>query len=543
LSISARETDAASAPHAALNSSTPTRRSLLHYAPAMVLLLIVVADSAQLPDPDLWGHLRFGQAALASGHVIARDSYSYSAAGGVWRNHEWLTEIIMALFYNGLGVVGLKLWKFACVATTMLLMALGMAETGASPTIQMNTLGLAALAMVPQNQFRPQLFSFMLLAATLALLARDNYRGRAPLWLLIPLMMLWGNLHGGFIIGIATLATYTGVVAVQDLIARRGLARALRLGLITLAGTLATLISPYGIDAWLVVWKALRHYAAQPIIADWQPLLASIALGWRTNPADTIFFICGALVMLAFAIAFIRTPRGADLPLAVIAAMLSVAAFTAVRNMPLAMVACAAPLARHMELLMAHRRDRKLVQSPAGAPADLPATPGDRSGANPWLAVSIAIMLALIGGLFSTHILVGSDSPVAAVAFMRQHDLHGNILSNFASGEYLIWHTAPASRVFIDGRYDTVYPQNVIDQYIDFINGRPNAPKVLQGYPHDFVMIPADSPALGATRSAAQWKLIYRDRHWLLFVRADSAAAKLPGIPIEGMPPLKSYFP
>jgi hypothetical protein len=33
--------------------------SLLRYAPAIVLLLIVVADSAQLPDPDLWGHLRF----------------------------------------------------------------------------------------------------------------------------------------------------------------------------------------------------------------------------------------------------------------------------------------------------------------------------------------------------------------------------------------------------------------------------------------------------------------------------------------------------
>ena len=519
------------------------RMSLLHYAPAMVLLLIVVADSAQLPDPDLWGHLRFGQAALASGHVIARDTYSYSAAGGVWRNHEWLTEIIMAVCYNSLGVVGLKLWKFACVATTMLLMALGLAETGASMTIQMNTLALAAMAMVPQNQFRPQLFTFMLLAATLALLARDNYRGRAPLWLLIPLMMLWGNLHGGFIIGITTLATYTGVVAVQDLIAGRGLARALRLGLITLAGTLATLVSPYGIDAWLVVWNALSHYAAQPIIADWQPLLAAIALGWRTNPADSVFFICGALVMLALAISFIRAPRGADLPLAAIAAILSVAAFTAVRNMPLAMVACAAPLARHTELLMARRRDRKLAQSPAGAPVDLSSTPADRSGANPWLAFSIAIVLALFGGLFSTHIAVGSDAPVGAVAFMRRHDLHGNILSNFASGEYLIWHTAPASRVFIDGRYDTVYPQNVIDQYIDFINGRPNAPSVIQAYPHDFVLIPGDSPAFGVMSHAAQWKLIYRDPHWLLFARADSAAAKIPGLLFQGTPPPKSYFP
>jgi hypothetical protein len=329
------------------------------------------------------------------------------------------------------------------------------------------------------------------------------------------------------------------VVAMQDLIARRGRARALRLGLITLAGTLATLVSPYGIAAWLVVWNALRHYAAQPIIADWQPLLAAIAHGWRTNPAETIFFICGALVTLAFAIAFIRAPRGGDLPLAVIAAMMSVAAFAAVRNMPLAMIACAAPLARHTALLMARRRDRKLAQRPA----DLSATPTDRSGANPWLAFSIAVVLALFGGLFSTQIAVGSDSPVGAVAFMRRHDLHGNILSNFAAGEYLIWHTAPGSRVFIDGRYDTVYPQNVIDQYLDFINGRPNAPQVLQAYPHDFVMIPGDSPAFALMRHAAQWKLIYRDPDWILFARAASAAAKMSGVPIRGTPARKNYFP
>jgi hypothetical protein len=242
-------------------------------------------------------------------------------------------------------------------------------------------------------------------------------------------------------------------------------------------------------------------------------------------------------------IALISAPHGGDLPLAAIAAVLSVAAFTAVRNMPLAMIACAAPLARHTELLMARRRHRKLAQGPVDTPANLPATPSDRSGANPWLVVSIAVVLALFGGLFSTHILVGTDSPVSAVAFMHRHDLHGNILSNFGSGEYLIWHTTPASRVFIDGRYDTVYPQNVTDQYVDFINGRPNAPQVLQAYPHDFVLIPRDSPALNVMRHAAKWKSIYRDLHWMLFARADSAAAKLPGVSIEGTPAPKSYFP
>jgi hypothetical protein len=165
-----------------------------------------------------------------------------------------------------------------------------------------------------------------------------------------------------------------------------------------------------------------------------------------------------------------------------------------------------------------------------------------RSGVNPWLAASIAAVLAVVGGLFSTRLVVGSDSPVGAVAFMKRYQLRGNLLSNFGDGEYLIWHL-PASRVFIDGRYDTVYPSKVVDQYLAFINGRPEASHVLSAYPHDFVLLPDDSPALPVVARAREWKLIYRDGNWMLFARADSAAAKIRGVPIIGAPPAVSYFP
>ncbi len=524
-------------PHAV----TRQQISLLHYAPAMVLLLIVVADSAQFPDTDLWGHLRFGQAAIASGHLAHRDPYSYSAAGALWRNHEWLSEIVMAAFYNAFGVVGLKLWKFSCVATTIILMALCASETAASPAIQLNTLALAAVAMVPQNQFRPQIFTFVMFSALLALLTQDNYRGRAPLWPVIPVMALWGNLHGGFIIGIATLAAYASVAGLQDLIAGRGLARAFRLSLITIAGTLATLVSPYGIDAWRVVFNALKDYAAQPIIADWQPLLPAIARGWHANPADTVFFLFGLLMMLALIVAFVREPRGGDLPLVAIAMMMTVAAFTALRNLPLAMIACAAPLARHAELIAVRRRHVP-AQSTDAREVDTAASTNARLRVTPWFAASIAAVLAVVGGLFSTRLVVGPDSPVGAVAFMNRYQLHGNLLSNFGDGEYLIWHL-PTSRVFIDGRYDTVYPSKVVDQYLAFINGRPDASRVLSAYPHDYVLLPADSPALRVMARAPEWKLIYRDGNWMLFARSDSPAAKIPGVPITAPPVAASFFP
>jgi hypothetical protein len=322
--------------------------------------------------------------------------------------------------------------------------------------------------------------------------------------------------------------------------AGRGLGRTLRLALIALAATLATLVSPYGIDNWLVVINALKVHAAHPIISDWQPLLPAMLREWRLRHLSPIFFACAIVMMTAFATVFIAAPRGRDLPLALIAATMSLAAFTALRNVPLAMIACTAPLARHTELLAARWRNRKLAQGPAAPSATL----ADRSGVNPWLVSFIAIVLAIVAGLFSPRLAVeAADYPAGAVAFMRDHDLHGNILGEFGWGQYLIWQLEPASKVFIDGRYDSVYPESVVNQYLDVSFGDSAARKTLNAYPHDFVLLSVKSAGSAAMASAPGWQLIYRDSTAILFARTNSGAAKMPGIPIEGNPPRASRFP
>ena len=150
----------------------------------------------------------------------------------------------MGWLYNSFGVAGLKLWKFACTAATIVLLADALAATGASAALQMNLLLIAALAIMPQMQFRPQLFSFTLMAAIIALLARHTYRERAPLWLAIPIMTLWANLHGGFIMGLAALLIYAAATTAQDLFGGHGYQRGLRLSLLAFASILATLADP-----------------------------------------------------------------------------------------------------------------------------------------------------------------------------------------------------------------------------------------------------------------------------------------------------------
>ena len=138
------------------------------------------SPTSAVGHPDLWGHIRFGQLTLALRHAPVRNPYSYSAPGYVWRDPEWLAETLLALAYDSLGIVGLKLMKFAATALTVLLMALAAAETRASVRIQLVVLTVAGVALIPMMQFRPQLFTFMLLSALMVLLARDSFVRPAP---------------------------------------------------------------------------------------------------------------------------------------------------------------------------------------------------------------------------------------------------------------------------------------------------------------------------------------------------------------------------
>ncbi|MGH7865654.1 MAG: hypothetical protein ACREQB_11735, partial [Candidatus Binataceae bacterium] len=246
--------------------------SLLRISPLFVLVAILLADAGRAADPDVWGHVLFGRAALAAGHFAWTDTYSYSAPGAAWINHEMLSEAIFGAAYDVLGGFGLKLVKLICAAATVVSIAASLSSTGASLEIQRIVLAVSSLALLPQMQYRPQIFTYALLAALLLLLARHTYRGAAPLWLFIPMFLGWSNLHGGFIAGVAALGTYFAVVAVRDYFSGRGMRAAARLAGIWAAATLATFLTPYSLLSWKAAVNALSNPYTRALIVDWLPM-------------------------------------------------------------------------------------------------------------------------------------------------------------------------------------------------------------------------------------------------------------------------------
>lgn len=504
--------------------------SLLRYSPAFLIFIVAVVDAGRWADPDLWGHIRFGQLMITHGGLPPHDIYSYSAFGRPWHDHEWFSEFLLALIYNHFGIIGLKLFKFACAGITMTLLALGAAETGASINVQLVVLTIAGIGLAPMVQFRPQLFDFMCLSGLLLLMARDRYRGSAPLWIALPIMVLWANAHGGFFVGLAALAVYAAVVGMEDLAAGRGLRRAGWLGSLTVVAVLATLVTPFGLGLWGAVAHSMRNPLTRAVISEWQPLLFKIAEEWHKSHLTAINFAAVIVLPVGLAIFFVIRPRGGDLALVAIAAMMAVGAYMSVRNMSLAVIASVVPLCRHMGLAIEGTRfSGPKFQKP-------------HRKLNEAFICAVALVLAVQTGLFSPRLRVGRAVPQGAVDFMQAHGLHGNVLCDFAWGDYLIWHLAPASKVFIDGRYDLVYPQKVIKDYFDFHFRHARAGKVLDSYPHDFVLITPKAPVRTLMEHRPDWKLIYSDPDSMLFARAGSPAAKLKGVPVRGRRE-PEYFP
>jgi hypothetical protein len=509
--------------------SVALRATLWRYSPAAVLLAILVADSNRFADPDLWGHIRFGQAALIQGHPIYHDPYSYSVPGAPWHDYEWLGEVVMAAAYNALGVVGLKLWKFACTALAVFFIADMEADTGAPPSTQLIVLLVAALGMILQMQLRPQMFTFALLSGLLAMLTRDNYRRPgARLWLAIPLMALWANLHGGWVIGIVALAIYSGAATLCDLSNGDGWRRGIRLGTITIASAAATLATPYGTGLWRAVGWALLAPYKRVAIQEWQPMIFAMAQQWHNAHSGVFLYLAVIALAVGLAVAFAMTPRGGDLPLVAVAAVMAVGAWLSVRNMALVAIAGSGPLARHLALLSERRRAGTFV--PATRPI------------NGWLMLALCAFLIVEGGLFSKRLATGQPYPAGALDFMSRNGLGGNVLSEWGWGDYLIWHGAPRDKVFVDGRDDTVYPITITRDYLRFRFDLSGADHALDSYHHDFVLISTDArPARRLMQRRADWKLLYRDNVSLLYGRTDSSAARLSSLPVSGSTPLGGF--
>jgi hypothetical protein len=516
---------------------------------SLLALLIVVSSGLHffgnnVADPDLWGHLHFGQRIWREAAVPRVDVFSYTAAGAPVVEHEWLTELLLAAVYGAAGSAGLLLLKLAAAALTVLLIldatrsaSAVLDREGCHPLVAAGALVLAFAVLSPGVEFRPQLFTILLLALEMALLARGDRRllepgaRRGVSWELaaIPLVLLvWANLHGGFVVGLGLLWLFAGVIVARAMASGRAAAppapgeRGAITGrdvsgvlLVCAAGTVAPLLNPYGTGLYVYLARTLDVHHE---ISEWFPveLWSAEFLRFKLIVVATA---AGALFLWAQRRTLGGVGRLLDwrAPAALAGALF---AFRHQRHTVLFAV-IAAPL---VIVAAEHTRRIALRRWPALAP---------RRPVLGAIGAGIAVIsLVQVGGFLQMlqrdgwTIRYGRlDYPVDTVEFLRRSGLHGNIAMPFEWGEYAIWKLAPESRVFIDGRFETVYPAAVIDDYFRFMHGEPGWERLLDAYPTDIVVVQRWREIHPRLFARPDLTYVYSDPAALVFVRRGPTTA------------------
>ncbi|MCU0511635.1 MAG: hypothetical protein MUE40_03600, partial [Anaerolineae bacterium] len=232
----------------------------------MVLLLVAMATRAPV-DTDTWWHLRSGDYTLTQG-MIHGDPFSHTQAGAVWINHSWGAQLILLAAYRLAGDAGLALYQTLLAVGGLLL--LYRAGAGSVYLRAFVLIAGAAAASVFWSA-RPQMLSFFCTCALLWIVLTWQRGGRDRLWWLVPLLLLWGNLHAGYAIGFLFLGATLAGETLNRLTGTGGVPPAAlrKLLLVTLAGAAALLINPYGLDLLLVPFQTVGIGALRAFIQEW----------------------------------------------------------------------------------------------------------------------------------------------------------------------------------------------------------------------------------------------------------------------------------
>jgi hypothetical protein len=429
----------------------------------------VVLAAHHITDGDLWNKLAIGAHVWKFGTVPAHDTFAFTPVLPRYIEHEWGAGAIffgVLKFFGPAGLMALKiLLAFGAIGVAL---ATGRKIGCAWETLLVLAIPAAACVLpgyIPV--LRSHTFTYCLFAITLLGLEEIRAGKQWPGFALPAMMIVWSNIHGGFVAGLGAIAVYTAF----SLYTRRHVKRML---FMAIACGAATLVNIYGLKFWAYLIPALLN--KRPEIAEWQPLPLF------ANDAFLSFRILFALVLFLMLAAWRRTEKR-SWPGLTLMALTAALAWHSRRHAPFFGVAALAFAGPFLQTLLADFAAR--------LPERL------RAAFKPALAAMIlygAVTIYAAADLLpnASFVLlspVGHD-PVREVDILSLAQASGNLAAPFGWGGYCSWRLYPRIKISMDGRYETTFPESTFELNDDFYSKKgANWDRLVRDYPVDYVIL------------------------------------------------------
>jgi len=448
-----------------------------------------VLSFVPIPATDFFWQVATGRFVLRHG-VPHFDPFSHTVRGRPWTAHEWLSCVLFAAVFDGLGPEAVLRVKALICALSLLAVYLACRARGASQWASLPPVLLCALTLRPFFDLRPQVLTYLMLASLLALSWRAVRGGKLWLpFLFLPFQALWANIQGGFILGPAVSLLFSLGLAIG-----RKFREAFSFSLLLPALLIASSLNPYGPRHLLypLGYAGLKTVYAQAVV-EWQP----------PDLRSPHFWPFEATLLLLLALGPLASRRGEEaLPdLALLLPTLHLALCVR-KHVPIFSIVSAPTLSLWLG---------RALSRPEGA-----------GGARPsiYLLASLPLLSFLPfvpfrGGAFERFAVL-SYFPVGAANFLEGRGLPPRLFNPYDWGGYLIFRLWPKYLVFIDGRTD-LYGEFVVRDYREALGRRWEA--VLNRYHVGTALVRPWTDLYWSLRRSGRWREVYRDRGAAVFVR------------------------
>lgn len=489
-----------------------------YLAPIIIFGLIFVFHTYPMGLSDYWWHMSSGRWIFEHLAIPTVDHFTYT----VPQDDELRRKVILKAYYLGqlsfyfiytwFGVWGLLIYKSVLLTLPFLLLWRYLCYKKVESMSGLVLIAILPFLLFRFDELRAVVFSFIGAVALLFLIEKfiDQLKMNQPVriyYFLIPItMLLWSNLHRGFLIGWVLLAGYLFAESI-DQIRKTSSLNALaykKLGILFVVSIVVSILNPNGLDPVIANFSELKGPFSM-VVDEFFTLWAYSKL----YGAEFIFYGCLAISIFG-GYFMLRSWRDLNPVHPLLMVGFIVQGFSTFRFsyfLAVMVLALAAPY---------YSETSQRIKT--SYPALL-------------FTMLVAVIVAL--GYFSsqrTALIYGpwenAYVPTAAVQYVMDKKPPGNIFNAFEYGGYLGWKLYPDYKIFIDQRN---LDYAVYQEYAKARNGQYQA--VFNKYDVNIVIFYVTQPVLNKVPPVVakllydiEWQVVFVDKRSIVFVRTSMAA-------------------
>ncbi|OGN00792.1 MAG: hypothetical protein A3B91_04570 [Candidatus Yanofskybacteria bacterium RIFCSPHIGHO2_02_FULL_41_29] len=478
-----------------------------------ILLLVfygsLLLHKIELPvADDMARHVKNGELILEGNfNVFYKNVYSYTESDHVFVNHHWLSGVVFYLLHQAVGWGGLVIFKVIIFLLTFLLLF--------SVSLKKANFWLVALFSIPtifilseRTALRPEIFSYLFTAVFLYLLTdlEEHPERKRILWL-IPLQLLWVNMHLFFVIGPALVA---GFIFARVILNRKNLKNdrlIKKLTVLLMALIVVSFINPNGISGAFYPLQIFNNYGVG--VEENQ---SSFYFSRLRPPLDNLPISIFFWLVFILAVSFLFNLKKLSLFYLLAGVATVIGGLKVLRLLPffglIFLPAVSANFSKSFDRLKSVFLKRFLVI----------------------IFIGLLTLLIYMNGIgkFSNYKKPGiglTATSNSSAEFFKKQGLRGPIFNDYDMGSYLAYHFYPDERVFVDNRPEAYSASFFSNTYYSMIQNEDKWKKMLEKYQFNVIFLYQYDKADGLRQFIYNrihdplWALVYADSYTVILLK------------------------